>query len=1081
MSLLDDLKGLDLSAVVNARATITVTASGPHFQGVLDAGVAGSALGDLGAALTSLRGGFQDPAALLQPLLGGLASLAGEIKPEDLPIADFVAAVDQGAKELAALLAALRGDPDALRRLFGLTLDEALGSAVAGIGELGTTMADGAGALAQLIQLVDGGLPRDAEPLVEAALRLLVPGGGGPLRDLRAHLDGILQVGASLTLPQERVAGLVLALDGVATAAAGGDVGALRLAVDQLTRVRVSTVGTLTDELAHLTGRIQGLHLETALAPLLAASRAVTSVEGGVIDLVQRLRALTARARALLQEVDPEVIVAAVPMVFDFLEAFAQREIAAPFDAMVDAAKRWLRDLLGKLPLRALRQALRDKFHAVAEAIGKANLGQYGDDVIAKLAPIEQAIDSVDLGKNVRDAVQNAAQGVRAALDGIDGAVKTIKATVDGVASAAVGVLNRGADALASFKKTMDDLAAKVDQIGVEQAAQVVIQALSALREKAEELLSKAPLPEPLKPLIQQLVKQIESIDLDSAILAPVRAVTKELQLGAAIEAPIKAGLAAMRDALDHLVPAQLIASIEAEIGAALDKLRAFDPTRLLGELGKFIDEAADAIAALDPKKLTDEIRAPFQAVLGLLDTLAPEKLLEPAFHAWDAMLGALQLPGPDAAVQKTTDLLGSAGDKMRQAALAPVAQIAPGAQVKDRTGATRPDAPAGPAKDVLIGDVMRVLGYLPQKLHEALGALDADAASAVVQALGAVTGGLARDLQRVEDVVWGFESSVRSALDAALSPLGAAELRADVAVQAHFSAGGVDVTFALDGIYDATPARLREQLLSPLDGACRSARAAAEQVVLGAGPELDRAARRIALAPLAQATGSIDALRAALDVEPLAADFEALVGEAFGTVMKLLPAAGGALETALARLRALIAEYNPATQMLKFVTVLDVLRDELELLDPRRLAQDLGEIHAVIKKALSAYDPTRLADALSAMLTSIASKLRALSPDQLLGDLHFLDDIGAKIDAVVPAKALAGVGDALKDVGERLTELDPAALLAAVDGIGKKIDDAFAEVAEKIKQEIVALLESIKYAGGSASASVSVQGSASA
>src|SRR5262249_40499665 len=154
------------------------------------------------------------------------------------------------------------------------------------------------------------------------------------------------------------------------------------------------------------------------------------------------------------------------------------------------------------------------------------------------------------------------------------------------------------------------------------------------------------------------------------------------------------------------------------------------------------------------------------------------------------------------------------------------------------------------------------------------------------------------------------------------------------------------------------------------------------------------------------------------------------------------------------------------ATQMLKFVTVLDVLRDELEVLDPRRIAADLGEIHAVFKRALSAYDPTRLADALSGMLASIVAKLRALKPDQLLGDLHFLDDIKAKIDAVVPAQALAGVGGALKEVGARLTDLDPASLLAAVDGMGKKVDDAFAAVAEEIKHEIIALLESIKYVG---------------
>jgi hypothetical protein len=127
------------------------------------------------------------------------------------------------------------------------------------------------------------------------------------------------------------------------------------------------------------------------------------------------------------------------------------------------------------------------------------------------------------------------------------------------------------------------------------------------------------------------------------------------------------------------------------------------------------------------------------------------------------------------------------------------------------------------------------------------------------------------------------------------------------------------------------------------------------------------------------------------------------------------------------------------------------------------------------VKAALSAYDPAAFAAEIGAILGDLAAKLRALEPGQLLGDLHFLDDITAKIDAIVPARALAGVGDALQAVGRRLADIDPGALLAASDDVPARIEAAFAEVVRRIKQEIVALLESIKYVSGSASAQAQV------
>jgi hypothetical protein len=275
--------------------------------------------------------------------------------------------------------------------------------------------------------------------------------------------------------------------------------------------------------------------------------------------------------------------------------------------------------------------------------------------------------------------------------------------------------------------------------------------------------------------------------------------------------------------------------------------------------------------------------------------------------------------------------------------------------------------------------------------------------------------------------------------------------------------------------VFDASPARVREALAGPLGTVVDRARAAAGQLAFAAGTELERVAQRMAVSPLASVTGSLDALVAALDVDALAADFEALVGEALEHGLDVMGGAQAALATVRPRLKALVDEFNPAAQLLKFLTVLDVLRTELDVVNPRRIAAELGEIHGVVKAALSAYDPAAFAAEIGAILGDLAAKLRALEPGQLLGDLHFLDDITAKIDAIVPARALAGVGDALQAVGRRRADIDPGALLAAIDDVPARIEAAFAEVVRRIKQEIVALLESIKYVSGSASAQAQV------
>lgn len=270
------------------------------------------------------------------------------------------------------------------------------------------------------------------------------------------------------------------------------------------------------------------------------------------------------------------------------------------------------------------------------------------------------------------------------------------------------------------------------------------------------------------------------------------------------------------------------------------------------------------------------------------------------------------------------------------------------------------------------------------------------------------------------------------------------------------------------------------EQALADSLGAVRQrTRGLAHAAAGSLEASIERTAAALENCQLARIAGSLDAFLAALDPEPLARELDDVVF----AILKKAPALMTEIQDDIVhlgeKLQQLIRELNPGTQAQKFLRVLDVLREEFDVLNPGRLADELGEIHAVIRDMIAAYDPAVFAAEIKAVLQEIAQSLQALDPSHLLGDLSFLDDILNQVQQAVPTQALAGVGTELTDVGNKLAAADPAGLLASIEQLGPQIVDAFEKAIDAVRQEVVALLESIKYAGANASASVGVSVSA--
>lgn len=221
--------------------------------------------------------------------------------------------------------------------------------------------------------------------------------------------------------------------------------------------------------------------------------------------------------------------------------------------------------------------------------------------------------------------------------------------------------------------------------------------------------------------------------------------------------------------------------------------------------------------------------------------------------------------------------------------------------------------------------------------------------------------------------------------------------------------------------------------------------------------------------------TQDIDDFLAALDPEPVAAELDTLIETVLRRAPEALDVVQDDLIAAAHRFEGIIRELNPANQAQKFLTVTEVLEEQVNLLDPRRLAAELTEIHQAIKQIFLAYDPAVFAEEIYEIIEALASSLEALNPATLLGELADFDAVLERVENAVPTQALASIDSSLEELGSRLQEIDPGGLLDAVNELPGRIVEAVLSAIESIKAEILALLQAIKYASGNTSASVEV------
>jgi len=1093
MSLLDDLHGLNVSGVVNARGSITSALQAPGLQAVMSSGPASSVLGSLGSSLDVLKSSFGSPDALLKPVSDVVSGLGVHFDPSHLPIGDLGSAVGQGMQFVTQIMASVNGNPADFGKIFGTAIGDAVQVAGQGGDFLGNLFGQQAGSFNEL-QRMSGGGAQSVTQLAELAIELVLP---IPKAQLKAARDGVALVAtgaAKLQLPGDRASGLVAALDAVTAAAQTGDEAALQLAISSLASVRTHMLGVMRDDLSFASQQLSQLRVGAILQPVAQFGATVRHGEEGVIEFLDELRKILADAKDHIDHFDPAAIRDFMNSTIAALESKALDLVEKPVDAAVNKSKEFVRDVFRQIPVRQLRNELTGFLLGAATAIQNAHLDGPANTVRNTLESVSAALDGGALTAGIQHALQEVSQTIDHALQPIIDALGTIAHEVDQLASGSQAVLGRVTVALEQFQQAIDQVSTGINGLGIDQAEQQMVQALDNLRQQVQKLLSNVPLPEPLRPQVEQLTSLLEGIDFDQ-MLKPVRDAVAELKIPDDVSGTVTAGLSQAKNVVENLIPQQLIDSIQQEVDQVVQTLKGFHPESLVPDVSQYLNEAAGHIEQLDPRPLAEQIRGPFQAVLDAIDKVNPYTLLQPVIDVYDKAFSAIPTPNGQSIVTTLTNTINLGGGQVTGAMGASPSQggvssgsgadssgASPGAGASGgaaqpasggRAGAGGSDIPT-PLSEIHLGDAVRLLGIIPAKLRDTLMALDAGPVGEVLHEIDSLCAGLARQIRAVQALLYEAARRLENGFDAQLVALGPASLRAHLAIQVKF-AGHASLQVSLQAVTLASPGSMRRELKDALDAMRALAHDAAAQAGGSNGAALDRLAAALESSPLAELTSNAEHFLDALNPEPIALECDALLDSMIALIPKLADELVDDMEAAVNRMCAVVNHFNPGSQAQKFLVVLDVLRDELNILNPRRLAAELAELHGVIRGVIAAYDPRVFADEIYVVIRALAQQIRALNPQQLLGNLDFLKPIVAKIEQANPATRLASVGQSLTALGERLGNVKLDDLIAAVNQLGPELETAFEHMLEAVKQEIVSLLESLKYASGSASASASV------
>ena len=1093
MSLISELKGLDLSAIVDAKASVSLAVNTPDLQKILNEGAVTSMMGSLGGTLSSLQTSLDiKPEDMIEPLAKAIQELAGQVNVTDIPIADLLKAVADGAEILAGLIGGLNGDLNEISVPGNDTLGKVFEKAGGPIGDYAMKTVENLSSYRAIVNVVESGIPKDASALAELGIKILLPVPQQTLEQVHGQIGTVLQGLQDFSIPTARINGMVQILGQVRVAAQAGNAASVQAALNELQQIRQSTIQHIGSDLRTMLQKLEALRIEDKLQAVASATSVFQNLKPGAIEELETWRKMIAEVRAQVNSVDPQQGLAELSAMLDKVETEALKRIGGLFDEQAIKLENWVRGLLREIPLRKYRNLITSQILLVAEKINGAKLDQVSKSIRGGIDELTEIIEKLDLQALVGNATGEVENAIKSALDSLEAALGDITTRINEIADQVNTILGQAITGLKSFREAVDEAQARLAEANIEGAKQEVIETLESFRKEAEKLLSSVPIPEEMRPVVDQLIKSVESVDVQKAIGDPLKAVAEQIKLPEEIGVTVSDGLETIADVVSSVIPKQVGEELTQEIDKLFQELNNIDISGVTSGVSAQLDQVASLLEKIDPVSMVEPASEVFDKILGQLDRIHPRILLKPVIDAYDKILGSIPIPDAETINSRVGKIASTAGETAARAAAEPMKQLAgKDASLPPRVEGDQQPAPANgnqalpPGFDkVKPGDVIRMIGFLPAKLKEALGALEAGPAGDVLQKLQELCRGLAENIRKVQGAVIEVDHKIESALDDVLIQLTHEQLETQLALKAGFSASAGGSNFDLNAsvalVGSVGPGSLREALAPELELIQKCSKRTSRVLSGGVAHQLEIIATNLESCALTHIGSDLQSLLDSLDPEPIAAELDGLVLDIVNKTMSTIGSVEAEVKSLFARLETLIKTFNPGAQAHKYLKVLNVLREELDLLNPSRLADELGEVHAAIRASLNAYHPRVFAQEFSELLVATALQVRSLDPAGFMPDLSGIQAQINRVPGLLPLDALNSVGASLETVGNELREIDVHAMIETINGLAPAVSDAVTDTIEALQTEIKKLLESIKYASQSGGASASISVSAS-
>ena len=1077
MSLIDDLTNLDLSGILQARLDISASLGGDGFKVAVSGDLESVVLGDLGDLIKDIKS--FDPTNLEDTWNQLLKPILDRLDLDEFPLDKLLTKLKEGLEMGGSLLRQFTADPLSLGTQVGLPLGDLMTQFQNAAKNVVNIPLDDVQSARQIWKDLQQGLSLDPPVLAQEALSLLLPYPVDGLKNLRSELDRLSGDLKAPVFDPKLVEPMRDVLTRIRIHAEAGDQAALDLALAEYGTRFTSFQTNLNAACQSVAAKVNAWNLDALRQPAEALFEMARTGKPDGLAFMADLKRHLGHFELLIEQADADkaqAIMAKVHNYLDSLDAFLKTAYLDRIDDGIEFLKSWVRELFAPLKLRVVQGEINQFFDKLVAAINDADLGSYADVLAEPFKALAEKLEGLDIGGHLDQQLQSIGDSIGNVVQTIQAQLQTIDTALTGLIDQVTPVFEKLADLLDEFGQAVEEVNKGIENLDIEGVTEEVIKAIQELREKGEELIAQAPLPEPMKPLIEQLIKQLENMDLESLIKDPANDALAAFDLPDAVKMPLQNAMPELQKLLSNVMPGKLIAELQAELEGHFQTIIDL-ATQSIGDLVEgFFGELTKAIDVIDPAKLVDLLRIPFLKILEVFDRLEPEKLLKPVTQAYDDFLADLPLTDPAKAAKSTQDAIGKTGKAIGEAAAAPVKAAASPGKVREwkpEENISQPELP-----ELKPGDIIRqLLGKPLQTLKDALTALDESKAAQFAASFQTLTGGLAKDIRWVQSRLSGLQSHLENSGHQLMIDLANLEFDAHYAVSSQIRLGNLSVDTQVQVFADFNTSAMTSDLSLSLETHRGQVLDAVQSKLNGLGEILDGIADLLENHRVTKLGKSLASLVDAVDPEPIAAAIDSIAQAALGKFVELYDLAEDEFKSLFTRIQQMIRQYNPALQLQRLSDVMAVFWEEMALLNPHFWVTQVKPIHEAVRTALSAYDPANWTADLLNEFNALKTKVTSIDPTSLI-DPGQLNPFKAQADAVAVID-LTTIGQdlqlALGELTEGLADLDPAMLLDTVTHLKERILAQLDPVVDAIHQEILTLLKSLRYVTTQVSASASV------